>query len=243
MFVIQSAKCHDTGMALRQSGQSLGTGQGKTLRAKIVDELREAILRGVYRVGTPLGEVELAHRFGTSRGPVREALIELQKEALVRSYSKRGTFVNALTESELDEIMNLRSVLEPMAMEAARRKSRPAGLQHLRTVYLKMEENAVQGRVREFIEADEEFHLTLWQLAEQPILEQVLDQISRPAFAFFRINWMRYQDGTLNLPEVARSHLQILDFLEKKTDMSAVECFRPVIEETIRDEKPVLLRP
>jgi len=93
------------------------------LRNKVAEARREAIKEGVYPPGSPLGEVELAQRFGVSRGPVREALIQLEKECLVRSYPNRGCFVAELSEQEFEEILRLRSILEPVAMEEARSRA------------------------------------------------------------------------------------------------------------------------
>src|SRR5215475_4676467 len=97
----------------------------RTLRETIVESIRSAITDGIYPPGTPLAEVELAQRFKVSRGPIREALIQLQSEFLVRSYPNRGTFVHSLTEQEFDEIERLRGLLEPLAMEYAKANATP----------------------------------------------------------------------------------------------------------------------
>jgi len=89
-------------------------------------------MRGDYPPGSPLGEVELAERFGVSRGPVREALIQLEREYLVKSFPNRGCFVTTLSEQEFDEIVRLRSVLEPIALQHARDRASSRDIADLR---------------------------------------------------------------------------------------------------------------
>ena len=111
-------------------------------------------MRGEYLPGTPLGEVELAQRFGVSRGPVREALTHLERESLVRSFPNRGCFVTKLSEPEFDETMMLRSVLEPIAMQLARDKASSKDIAALRDRLRNLERVAAKVDQRTFIRKD-----------------------------------------------------------------------------------------
>ncbi|MBO0849785.1 MAG: GntR family transcriptional regulator, partial [Pseudonocardia sp.] len=79
----------------------------------IADELRAAIADGVFPPGHRLVHEELADRFGVSRIPLREAIRTLVGEGLVQSPAGRGTFVTALDLAEIDEIYDLRKLVEP----------------------------------------------------------------------------------------------------------------------------------
>ena len=85
------------------SPQEKGVRRARNLRGLVAQGVRDAILAGDYPPGSPLGEQELAERFSVSRGPVREALVQLEREYLVRSHPNRGFFVSVLTEREFDE--------------------------------------------------------------------------------------------------------------------------------------------
>ncbi len=214
----------------------------QTLRSSIVEKIREAITNGIYPPGTPLAETELANRFEVSRGPVREALIQLQSEYLVRSYPNRGTFVYSLTEQEFDEIETIRSLLEPVAMEYAKAHITPEKLAELKCMLAEMIEAAKSGNYQILADRDFALHSAIWDLSERQFLTQILKQTARPIFTFFKINWKRYRSSTLNLVEIIERHDLILQYLEGTTSLSASACFRPVVEGTDRDEKPLLLR-
>jgi DNA-binding GntR family transcriptional regulator len=74
--------------------------------------MRSAILDGTLPAGSKLVESELADRFGTSRGPVREAIRELAREGLVAELPRRGTVVSTLTARDLAEVYAIREGIE-----------------------------------------------------------------------------------------------------------------------------------
>jgi DNA-binding GntR family transcriptional regulator len=99
---------------------------GAVSRDSLVDRVRrilqQRILDGTYPPGTRLVELRLARELGTSQGPVREALRELEAGRLVASERYRGTRVRALDEQELWEGCQVRAVLEDLAARLALRQ-------------------------------------------------------------------------------------------------------------------------
>jgi DNA-binding GntR family transcriptional regulator len=85
----------------------------------VAGRIREAILSGELEPGSKLIETELAERFGTSRGPVREAIRELAREGLVTELPRRGTLVSTLTAEDLAEVYAVRQALEVAASAVA----------------------------------------------------------------------------------------------------------------------------
>jgi DNA-binding GntR family transcriptional regulator len=100
---------------------------GDTGFERVSRQLRERILSGAFPQGGRLSEVRLAKEYGLSRGPIREALRRLEQERLVMSVPNRGTFVVRVTQIEVLEALELRSVLEPFAYSSSRNR-RPDGL-------------------------------------------------------------------------------------------------------------------
>ena len=78
--------------------------------------IRELIMTGAVAPGERLVETDLSERFGTSRGPVRDAFKELEQSGLVVSVPRRGTFVATLTAADIHEIYTLRLALEKLAI-------------------------------------------------------------------------------------------------------------------------------
>jgi DNA-binding GntR family transcriptional regulator len=85
----------------------------------VYNAIRASILEGTYAPGERLVEQQLANRFGTSRGPIRTALQELERTGLIVSVDRRGTFVRQLSPADVEEIISLWMVLWPFALERA----------------------------------------------------------------------------------------------------------------------------
>ena len=86
-----------------------------TLASMVTDRLRELIVEGAYEPGEQLNEVDLASRFGTSRGPIREGLRQLVHEGLLRSEPHRGAFVPYLSNDDIRDVYQAREAIETAA--------------------------------------------------------------------------------------------------------------------------------
>src|SRR4051794_11902287 len=87
--------------------------------ARIARTIRGAIIDGRLKPGQPLRESELAEELGTSRTPIREALLLLQSEGLVEASPNRGSVVRSYDATDLAETYALRAVLEGYATRCA----------------------------------------------------------------------------------------------------------------------------
>ena len=91
----------------------------RSLADDVADRLRDAILQGSFKPGEPLREEQLAVMLDVSRGPVRVALVQLEREGLVLVRRHRGATVARLSRSDLDEVYSLRLALEVLAVKRA----------------------------------------------------------------------------------------------------------------------------
>ena len=96
---------------------------GATLVDEVSERLRNDILTLELEPGTPLSEVELGSRFGTSRTPVRESLQRLSAEGLVKMIPGRGAFVAAVSIRDIVELFQMREALETYAARLAARST------------------------------------------------------------------------------------------------------------------------
>ncbi|MGF6885750.1 DNA-binding GntR family transcriptional regulator [Nocardia sp. GAS34] len=99
-----------------ESRGAVAPARRRGLADEVVDRLRDAIFDGGYAPGAQLREVDLSAALGVSRGPVREALLRLEHEGLVRSEWHRGATVTALTPVDIAELHSLRGALEQLAV-------------------------------------------------------------------------------------------------------------------------------
>src|SRR5262250_1195290 len=96
------------------------------LRQSVYEALVELVVEGRLRPGQHLVETELARQLGVSRQPVREALHRLEAEGWVDLRPNQGAFVHVPTDQEVDELLDVRELLE---VETARLAVRAAGSQ------------------------------------------------------------------------------------------------------------------
>lgn len=103
----------------------------KTLRQEVADEIREKILSGEFEAGQRIKENEIAELFGVSRGPVREALRQIEQEGLVTYESNIGCSVTSITQRDIYEISWLRATLEMLAVRLCRGEISPETLRQM----------------------------------------------------------------------------------------------------------------
>ncbi|MGH1564028.1 GntR family transcriptional regulator [Mumia sp. DW29H23] len=129
--------------------------------------LKRAILVGELPGGEELGEVALAERLGCSRTPVREALLRLQTEGLVRIYPKRGAIVLPVTSAEAESVWEARALVEqwaaPRAFSAGTR-IRP----ELDALVDAAEQHRADDDLASFTEVDRRFHEVVVDAAGNP---------------------------------------------------------------------------
>jgi GntR family transcriptional regulator of gluconate operon len=128
-----------------------------SLGFQVAADLRLRILSRSLRADTHLVEGALATEYGVSRGPVREALRELEDEGLVLSL-KRGTLVVGLTDGDIEELLSLRGAIESLAAVTAIRSAIPADWAHLETLIDAMRVAAERRNSHDFAVADMAFH-------------------------------------------------------------------------------------
>jgi DNA-binding GntR family transcriptional regulator len=133
----------------------------RTLWEQVRDRLREDILAGRLEPGTELSEVALAKDFGTSRGPLREALGRLASEGLVTITPRRGAVVAQLSRQEFIDAYQVREALETLAVRLAVPLMSDAEIAHLRELCELMDRAARDDEVRVFFDTNNSFHEAL----------------------------------------------------------------------------------
>jgi DNA-binding GntR family transcriptional regulator len=128
--------------------------------AEIHGRLREAILHGELPAGSELSQVKLAEDFGTSRGPVREALRLLQREGLVVAELNRRVRVAPFSAADLEELYALRIVNEALGIRATVPHLRPEDFADLHRALDEMEQ-LIGSDVGSWEKVHRRFHHTL----------------------------------------------------------------------------------
>ncbi|CAN5435479.1 GntR family transcriptional regulator [soil metagenome] len=124
--------------------------------ARVADELRQAILHGVYPPGTRLRQEELASQYGASRVPVREALRILESDGLVTTVANAGAWIARLSLDECVELYQVRERIEPLLLRYSLPQLTDLQIERLADLAELMQQSR---DVERFLELDREFHL------------------------------------------------------------------------------------
>jgi DNA-binding GntR family transcriptional regulator len=160
-------------MNARPESNSLGA---PALYEQVAERLRERIFAHELAPGAWVDEQSIASEFGISRTPLREALKVLAAEGLVQLKPRRGCYVAALSEQDLDEIFPVMALLEGRCAREATDKATDADLKRLETIHADLERHAANGDADRFFEANQRFHDALQDLAGNRWLKQLIEE-------------------------------------------------------------------
>ena len=180
------------------------------LRERARAGIREAIASGELKPGEQIVEAAIAAKIGVSRSPVREALRQLEQQGLVESVPNRGTFVAALDEGDVEEIVLLRGALEGLAARLAADRMGRRDVRALEDVVARMERHSGPGAREEsaFIEADAEFHSALVRFSGHRRLQRMWAELD-PFIWLLTVDAEGIRRG--DRPAVAAEHRQLLN--------------------------------
>jgi len=134
----------------------------KSLTALALDKIRTGIVTGLYPLGSPLFEKVLADEFGISKTPVREALMQLQREGLVVVVPHSGTFVFELANGEVTELCELRLILEVNALRLAMHRAAGRLVADIANITQAMRSVLDKGLIDRYRELDAQFHMAFF---------------------------------------------------------------------------------
>jgi DNA-binding GntR family transcriptional regulator len=180
-----------------------------SVREEVVNVLRGAIVSGEMRPGELYSAAGLAERFGVSATPVREAMLDLGKQGLVEVVRNRGYRVTVLSEADLDQITQIRQLLEPTASAEAVPHITDAELVALRALASAIVDAAAEGDLVSYVNADREFHLRLLAAAGNPRLVRIVDDLR----AQTRLYGLSALVASGRLVDSAQEHVEMCDLI------------------------------
>ncbi|MCH6267069.1 MULTISPECIES: GntR family transcriptional regulator [Neobacillus] len=203
------------------------TNAKKTIAIKIAEEITARIGKRILHPGEHLVEAAIAEEFKTSRSPVREALLMLERDRLVQRVPHQGVVVRRFTRTDIYELYDVIYRLEEIAMEKAIVKIDQDGIDKLENV-IKMQERAVKDYDLElYYELNEEFHHLIFSIANNKVLSEMYLSLRRSARPFRMLSMAQGSNLTSSLNEHRE---QVKALIEK--DVSAGK--RAIYEQEIR---------
>ena len=179
----------------------------------MIELLRTAIISGRFEAGERLIESALSAEFGTSRGPVREALRQLENEGLVMSFPYRGAVVLGVSDEEVHEVLiPIRLTLERHSFERALEKLTDDDFAELGKQIWLLEQAGKADDLIKLVEADLRFHEIVISASGQPHTVQIWRTIEpRIRAYFYRYERFRSFEETVEEHRVLLAALQTRD--------------------------------
>ncbi|GAA4892694.1 GntR family transcriptional regulator [Ferrimonas pelagia] len=180
----------------------------KTRTQAVVEALRERILSGDIRAGEPLRQSNLANELNVSRIPIREALLQLEAEGLVRFEAHKGATATELSVTQLDELFELRALIEPGLLIRSIPNLTEDHLS-LAQDYLEQLESALQqeNAVNSWSELNFLFHMSLYAGADRPHTIEVVKGLNTNAGRYIRLQLLLAG----GIPKTEQEHRQLLE--------------------------------
>jgi DNA-binding GntR family transcriptional regulator len=159
-----------------------------------------------------LDERKLAAEFGISRTPVREAIVQLEREGFVRSVPRRGIYVVRKTRREVIEMITAWAALESMAARLATQSADNDEIAGLRRMFATFEGGAVEAKLDEYSEVNIEFHQAIIRMSHNEVLIDLAENL----FTHMRMIRGKTIVEQDRADRSIRDHMHIIEALEAR---------------------------
>ncbi len=155
------------------------TGRVNSLHDQVAQQLRDQIFAGQLLPGAFVDETRLCEQLAISRTPLREALKVLAAEGLIRHEPRRGSFVNEVTEQDLDDIFPVIALLEGRCAFEAALQASDADIAVLDSLHQQLQASASQGHIPDYYTANYAIHEAVIAIAGNKWLAQVIGDLRK----------------------------------------------------------------
>jgi len=202
--------------------------QQHSLTDEIADVIRERILTGEYGIGEKIKEAQIALELNVSRTPIREAFKSLQDEGLIDYVPNKGCFAKGFTKQDVEDIYEVREVLETLVMRWAVERISDNEIKQLDEQCDLMEFYTKKNDAKKVLELNTSFHNIIYDAARSRFLALVLK------------TYKDYLDKTRNLIFYEQSYLEgileehrhIANTLRNRDEKGAVEAIIAHMEDS-----------
>ncbi|MGE5543146.1 MAG: GntR family transcriptional regulator [Bacillota bacterium] len=196
-----------------------GTSKQGSLKERAYLTLKRLILTGELRAGSQVIEAELSKTLNISRTPIRESILQLTHEGLLRVVPYKGIFVAEMSLSDMKDLLQLRFWLERAAVQEAASLVTEAQLKDMKSLVDQQEAAFHQGDVYQFMELDRQFHLRIAEAVGNARVLRILDNL-RDQLMACGLRGLRKHE---RIGEVLTEHRQVIRGLELRDAKAAMD--------------------
>ena len=200
--------------------QGIRPPQRRGLTEQVADSIRQAIFSGSFELGDHLNEADLADRLQVSRGPVREALMQLKQEGIVTMMWHRGAYIMELSAKDARELSSLRTLLEVFAIREAASAATTSDFDLMSGVLTSMSKAVEDQSDFDMIQMDVRFHDKLYQAAHHDRLWNAWNSIRSQVTLSLVVK--RHTSNEYYRDKVIAEHQELFDVVRSR-DADACE--------------------
>ncbi|MDO5040630.1 MAG: GntR family transcriptional regulator [Peptoniphilus sp.] len=194
----------------------------KSYKQLAYEEIKENIIKGIYKPNQILNERSISEDFGFSRTPIREAFQRLYYEGwLVTRDNKK----NVVREFNLEYILmnqKVRTSLEILAVSESICKFKESNIRDLEKITNEQEQIIKEGNFYNYIKLDRKFHEYIYLISENSVLTKILSNLNDTVryFGQIALSYPNRQELTV------QEHRRIIDAIKKRDEEKAIETMR-----------------
>lgn len=202
------------------------------LRDQVYDILKRRIIFREIESGEKINEEDLAKSLAVSRTPIRETLLRLEHEGIVKIIPRRGAFVVSQSKEKVIDLFEVREVLEGLVARLATKKMNHERLDRLKHCLEKISSgDGDNNRILKYTPADVEFHATLLEASDNELLKSMMESVN--------VHLQMVRLRTVALPgrpeQTVKEHYEIVAAIEKKNSSLAEKLMRKHVASVKRD--------
>lgn len=196
-----------------REGKQMGRGKPSSLKMEIYDSILKDVIEGTYKQNEIINEKQLIEKYGVSKSPIRDALIELCNEGVLISHPRYGYEVVRINEKEIRDIVNFRVMVETGSLRDAATIMTREDIEELRQFTLsECFDNDPETTILKHWDNNSRFHLRLLSYSGNEYCYSMLEKsIGIMTRAYAQRHWEKW--GTISIRMGCETHLKIIDYL------------------------------
>lgn len=197
----------------------------KTASALIVDSLRERLMNHEFSESEMIRQERLAKEYNVSLSPVREALIQLEAEGLLKLVRHRGYAINTLSIDDIRQMYELRALIEVELLRHAVPRLGASDIASATQIHEEMTKIYKRGtQTTAWTKLNWDFHTTLYKPAEKRQLFGVVENVRQNIVRY--VHMQRKLRSSANLDHTIKEHGEILEYCARRDTNKAADLLR-----------------
>lgn len=212
------------------------TKQEMTLGDNVYTVLKNNIIELMIKPGETISIKDISAQLNAGRSPVRDALIKLEKEGLIKSMPQKGTMIAKIDLDRVAEEQYLRECLEEKTISLFMKMHEKSDIGKLKSIYEKQKQCVERMDSRKFLQYDEDFHEIFYQVAGKPLCWQTIQSMSGH---YRRIRLLSLLEEDI-LKNVLLQHEQMINYIEENKTQEIVELIHDHVSRLKSEELDLL---